>query len=69
MHVQEIPATVDAGAAREQVSMADATTPEPDAAEPVEPADEPLLVHGCPAVESLGQTRRPPDRERSTSTS
>ena len=35
--------------------MADATTPAPDAAEPVEPADEPLLVHGCPAVESLGQ--------------
>ena len=34
--------------------MADATTPEPDA-EPVPPADEPLLVHGCPMIESLGQ--------------
>jgi NADH-quinone oxidoreductase subunit C len=32
--------------------MSDAPTLETDA---VEPVDEPLLVHGCPAVESLGQ--------------
>ena len=35
--------------------MSDAPTPQPDAAEPAEPVDEPVLVHGCPAVELLGQ--------------
>jgi len=44
--------------------MADATTPEPDAAEPVEAPDEPPLVHGCPAVESLGQLVIHPTREQ-----
>ena len=44
--------------------MADATTPEPDAAEPVEAPDEPRLVHGCPAVESLGQLVIHPTREQ-----
>jgi NADH-quinone oxidoreductase subunit C len=44
--------------------MPDATTPEPDAAEPVEVADEPALVHGCPAVESLGQLVLHPSREQ-----
>ena len=44
--------------------MADATTPEPDAAEPVEAADEPLLGHGCRAVESLGQLVIHPTREQ-----
>ena len=44
--------------------MADATTPEPDAAGPVEAPDEPPLVHGCPAVESLGQLVIHPTREQ-----
>ena len=44
--------------------MADATTPEPHAAEPVEASDEPRLVHGCPAVESLGQLVIHPTREQ-----
>ena len=44
--------------------MADATTPEPDAAEPVEAPDELRLVHGCPAVESLGQLVIHPTREQ-----
>ena len=44
--------------------MADANTPEPDAAEPVEAADAPRLVHGCPAVESLGQLVIHPTREQ-----
>jgi NADH-quinone oxidoreductase subunit C len=44
--------------------MADATTPEPDAAEPVEPADDASRVHGCPAVESLGQLVIHPTREQ-----
>ena len=35
--------------------MADPTTPEPDAAEPIDPVYEPQRVHGCLAVESLGQ--------------
>jgi NADH-quinone oxidoreductase subunit C len=44
--------------------MADATTPEPDAAEPVAAADEPRLAHDCPAVESLGQLVIHPTREQ-----
>jgi NADH-quinone oxidoreductase subunit C len=44
--------------------MTDATPPEPDAAAPVEAADEPRLVHGCPAVESLGQLIIHPTREQ-----
>ena len=44
--------------------MADATTPEPDAADRVEAVDEPRLVHGCPAVESLGQLVIHPTREQ-----
>ena len=35
--------------------MADATTPEPDAAATVTQVGEPLRVHYCAAVESLGQ--------------
>ena len=34
--------------------MSDTPTPEPDAAVPIV-ADEPVLVHGCPSVETLGQ--------------
>jgi NADH-quinone oxidoreductase subunit C len=44
--------------------MADATTPDADAAEPAEAADEPRRVHGCPAVESLGQVVIHPSREQ-----
>jgi len=44
--------------------VADTTTPEPEAAEPVEAADEPRLLHGCPAVESLGQLVIHPTREQ-----
>ncbi len=44
--------------------MSDAPTPEPDAAEPAEPVDEPALVHGCPAVEVLGQLVVHPSREQ-----
>ena len=34
--------------------MSDTPTPEPDAAVPIA-ADEPVLVHGCPSVATLGQ--------------
>ena len=34
--------------------MSDPTPPESDAAVPIA-ADEPVLVHGCPSVETLGQ--------------
>ena len=44
------------------MSVADATSPEPDAAEPVEASDEPRRVHGCPAVKSLGQLVIHPSR-------
>ena len=44
--------------------MSDATTPEPDAAAPMEAAAQPVLVHGCPAVESLGQVVVHPSREQ-----
>ena len=44
--------------------MADAATPEPDAAEPIEAPDAPRLVHSCPAVESLGQLVIHPTREQ-----
>ena len=44
--------------------MSETTTPEPDAAEPVEVPNEPRLVHGCPAVESLGQLVIHPTREQ-----
>ena len=43
--------------------MSDATNPETDAAEPVEAPDAPLQVHGCAAVESVGQLVVHPSRE------
>jgi NADH-quinone oxidoreductase subunit C len=39
--------------------MSDATPPEPDAA-----VDEPVLVHGCRSVESLGQVVVHPSRDQ-----
>ena len=42
--------------------MSDATTPESDAAAPAD--DEPVLVHGCPSVETLGQHVLHPSRQQ-----
>ena len=44
--------------------MSDATTPEPDAAAPAEPVDQPVLMHGCPFVESHGQVVIHPSRQQ-----
>ena len=44
--------------------MADATTPESDAAAPADVDDEPVLVHGCPSVETLGQHVIHPSRQQ-----
>ncbi len=55
---------VGAGAAREQVTMADTTTSESDAVETADDVAEPLLVHGCIAVETLGQLVVHPSRDQ-----
>ena len=44
--------------------MSDATTPESDAAAPADADDEPVLVHGCPSVETLGQHVVHPSRQQ-----
>jgi NADH-quinone oxidoreductase subunit C len=44
--------------------MADTTTPESDATEPPSTTDAASLVHGCPAVESLGQLVIHPSRQQ-----
>ena len=44
--------------------MSDATTPESDAAAPADVDDEPVLVHGCPSVETLGQHVIHPSRQQ-----
>jgi len=44
--------------------MSDATTPEPDAAAPADAVDEPVLMHDCVVVESLGQVVLHPTREQ-----
>jgi NADH-quinone oxidoreductase subunit C len=44
--------------------MSDATTSQPDTAAPAEAVDEPRRVHGCLAVESLGQLVLHPSREQ-----
>ena len=44
--------------------MSDATTPDADAAAPPETVDEPVLMHGCIVVESLGQVVLHPSREQ-----
>src|SRR4051812_49622117 len=44
--------------------MSDAASPGPEPDAPAQEMDEPLLVHGCPAVESLGQLVVHPSRQQ-----